>query len=323
MTFCNFTPNTPPFPSINNRIDYLYRKGYFSYGSITELDQHKLEEVNFHHFLGYVQNFQILHNYKLINVPKNISQIFNIIDIDAQISALLYKGVRKAEVSLRQYIVKHYCEKYPASDYFLEASNFLNTGSSYSNATFIKGLANDMFRCREKCVVDTIKHNCSILGMEVPKSSYKIDEKTMKKMLKVIPLWSVVDSFPLGHLSEFIIRCDTAQDPKEHLWRQIAEEIDFKTDRFHRGLDSLRSLRNLISHHARLWMRPTTYSMPKKGLFRREIAHADSRSMVIAFYNIASFQGRDRRRTFADELKAILDQNPAYKYGISHVHSKK
>ena len=45
--------------------------------------------------------------------------------------------------------------------------------------------------------------------------------------------------------------------------------------------------------------------------------------MVIAFYNIASFQGRDRRRTFADELKAILDQNPAYKYGISHVHSKK
>ena len=63
--------------------------------------------------------------------------------------------------------------------------------------------------------------------------------------------------------------------------------------------------------------------MPKKGLFRKEIAHADHRSMVIAFYNLASFQGRDTRRAFAGELKAILDQNPAYTYGISHVGSKR
>ena len=63
--------------------------------------------------------------------------------------------------------------------------------------------------------------------------------------------------------------------------------------------------------------------MPNKGIFRKEIAHADPRSMIIAFYNLASFQGSSVRRDFANELKTILNQNPTYEYGISHLGSKR
>ena len=323
MTFFDFNPYASPFLNVDKQINHLYERNYFPYDSITESDRHMLGEINFHRFLGYVQNFEILHNQRLIDAPKVPSQVFKIIDIDTQVSALLYKGIRNAEILLRHYTVKHYCEKYPASNYFLEPSNLLNLGSGYSNEIFTMGLANDIFRCREKCVVNIIKNNCIKLGKKVPKKSYTIDGSTMQKILEGVPLWSVVDSFSLGHLSEFVIRCDADSDPKEHIWRRVAEEIDFKPDRFQRGLDSLRSLRNLVSHHARIWMRPTTYSMPKKGLFRKEIANADPRSMIIAFYNLASFQGAKSRKEFAKELQTILDQDPTYKIGVSYLNKKR
>ena len=315
--------STPPFLSLDDRVEYLYTKHYFPKDSITEPDRHRLGEINFHYFIGYARNFRMLHDQQLIDTPKTPSQVFDIIDTETEISILLYKGLRRAVLLLRHCIIKHYCDKYPATGHFLESSNFIDLGSEYSNEDFATGIANDILRYSEKCVVDIIKGNCTDLHISVPKTCNAMDPNKTQKILRGLPLWSVVDSFSLGHLSEFIIRCDTDQDSKEHIWRRVAEEIDFKADRFHRGLDSLRSLRNLVSHHARLWMRPTTYSMPKKGLFRKEIAHADPRSMVIAFYNLASFQGRDTRRAFAGELKAILDQNPAYTYGISHVGSKR
>lgn len=315
--------STPPFLSLNDRVEYLYEKHYFPNDSFSELDRLLLEKINFHYFIGYARNFRMLHDQQMINCPKEPSQVFKIIEMDTQISALLYKGLRKAELLLRHYTVKHYCNKYPQTNHFLESSNFLNLNHKYNSKNFTKGLVNDILRYREKYVVDIIKNNCKTLGIKVPKNCNTISLDTIQEVLGGLPLWSVVDSFSLGHLSEFIIRCDADSNSREHIWRKVAEEIDFNDDRFKGGLDSLRSLRNLVSHHARLWMRPTTYSMPQKGLFRKEIAKADPRSMIVAFYNVASFQGTDFRDNFANELEAILDQDPTYKYGVSHLRSKR
>ena len=315
--------NTPPFLSLNDRVDYLYGKHYFPNNSFSDLDKYRLEKMNFHYFVGYARNFRMLHDQKMINCSKGPSQVFEIIEMDTQISTLPYKGLRQAELLLRHYAVKHYCSKYSQPNRFLESSNFLNLGSAYSNGNFAVGLANDILRYGEKYVVDMIQDNCRNLQRQIPKNCDMISINTVQEILDGLPLWSVVDGFSLGHLTEFIIRCDNDPDPSTHIWRRVAEEIDFKADRFQRGLDSLRSLRNLVSHHARLWMRPTTYSMPNKGIFRKEIAHADPRSMIIAFYNLASFQGSSVRRDFANELKTILNQNPTYEYGISHLGSKR
>lgn len=94
--------------------------------------------------------------------------------------------------------------------------------------------------------------------------------------------------------------------------------MDIPADRFQVGMDSLRSLRNLVSHQSRLWMRPTTYTVSKKGKFRKKIDRCHRKAMLIAFYNVANFQGEEEKQSkFVKRLEELIDSEPDYKFGVS------
>ncbi|MDK6566563.1 hypothetical protein QP222_09110, partial [Corynebacterium pyruviciproducens] len=66
-------------------------------------------------------------------------------------------------------------------------------------------------------------------------------------------------------------------------------------------------------------LRPTTNTVSKKGLFRQKIKLCHRKSMLLAFYNVASFQGaEEKRRAFAQRLESVIDQEPDYKFGICY-----
>ena len=314
--------NRPPFLSIEERVEYLYKKDYFAKDSLSERDITRLESMNFHYFLGYARNFRELYFDGKLRGRKTPDRVFRLIDVDARVSEVLYSGIRNAEWLLRHYLVQEYCEKFEPHGSFLDFDNYLDLGGDYTNDHLARGLMNDILEYSETYVVDQLSEAGRALKCSPPKRCDKNNWEVCKNLSEHLALWSVVDSFSLGRLVKLIQRCDNTSDDKQRIWRKIAADMDIPDGRFDAGMESLRSLRNLVSHQSRLWLRPTTNTVSKKGQFRTKIDRCHRKSMLPAFYNVASFQGSEENRfAFAKRLESIVDQEPDYKLGISEFGS--
>lgn len=312
----------PPFLTLEQRVNYLYHKDYFAKGSLTDEDVARLESMNFHYFLGYARNFRELYFEQKLTGKKTPARVFNLIDVDARVSEVLYSGIRNAEWLLRHYLVQEYCEKFDPRGSFLEYEGFLDLGSEYTNDHLARGLMNDILEYSETYVVEQLSEAGRGLRSEPPKRCTPDNWEFCQHLSKDLALWSVVDSFSLGRLVKLIQRCDNSADDNQRIWRRIAQNMGVPAGRFGSGMESLRSLRNLVSHQSRLWLRPTTNTVKKQGQFRKKIDRCHRKAMLPAFYNIASFQGAEEKRfAFAERLESIVDNEPDYKFGVSHFGS--
>lgn len=308
-----------PFLSLDDRVSYLSAKHYFSRDSFTGEDIAQIGRMNFHYFLGYARNFRQLFDQGLLIGEKTPHQVLEIIDLDAQISTLLYRGIRNSEWLLRHYIVQAYCQKFGEEQRFLDFSSFLETGEEYTNQKLSIGLLNDILEYGENYVVRGITSASQSLGVDKPRRCTASNFDLCMSVTADLPLWSVVDSFSLGRLVKFIQRCDNTEDAKNHIWRDVAQHMGIPANRFQPGIDSLRSLRNLISHQSRLWMRPTTNTPQKQGLFRKDLDRCHRKSAIITYFNVASFQGdQDASLAFGHELRELISMNENYLFGVSH-----
>lgn len=299
-------------------MDYLYKKDYFARNSFTDCDIARLESMNFHYFLGYARNFRELYFDGKLGGQKTPDRVFRLIDIDARVSEVLYSGIRNAEWLLRHYLVQEYCEKFDPRGSFLDFENYLDLGGDYTNDHLVRGLMNDILEYSETYVVEQLSEAGKALKREPPKRCDVSNWEHCRALSKDLALWSVVDSFSLGRLVKLIQRCDNTPDDGQRIWRKIAADMDIPARRFNPGMESLRSLRNLISHQSRLWLRPTTNTVKKQGQFRKKIDRCHKKSMLPAFYNVASFQGDEEKRfAFAKRLESIIDLEPDYKFGVS------
>ncbi|MDO4631133.1 MAG: hypothetical protein Q4A82_02440 [Corynebacterium sp.] len=120
--------NRLPFLTLEERVDYLYRKRYFSRDSLSANDKARLNSMNFHYFLGYARNFRELYFEGKLTGEKSPSRVFRLIDTDAQVSEILYSGIRNAEWLLRHFLVQEYCQKFDPHGSFLDPQNYLERG---------------------------------------------------------------------------------------------------------------------------------------------------------------------------------------------------
>ena len=220
---------------------------------------------------------------------------------------------------MRHFLVQEYCSKFNPCGSFLEFENYLDLGGDYANDHLAQGLMNDILGYGETYVVEQLSEARKFIGYEqLPKRCTSDNWELCRNLSKDLALWSVVDSFSLGRLVKLVQRCDNSADDKERIWRRIAKDMDIPADRFQVGMDSLRSLRNLVSHQSRLWMRPTTYTVSKRGKFRKKIDRCHRKAMLIAFYNVANFQGEEEKQSkFVKRLEELIDSEPDYKFGVS------
>lgn len=311
-------PDPVPFLSVEDRVEYFYRKGYFLRDSLSEDDVDRLSSMNFHYFLGYAMNFRELHNCQRLRGAKLPSRVFRLIDVDSQVSEILYSGIRNAEWLLRHFLVQEYCQKFDSCGSFLDYESYLDLGGEYTNDYLAYGLMTDILEYNEAFVVERLSNAAKSHNQEPPRRCKADNWELCRSLCEELPLWSVVDSFSLGRLVKLIQRCDASSDDKDRVWRAIAGDMGIPAKRFPAGMESLRSLRNLVAHQSRLWMRPTTSTPKKEGLFHKKISQCHKKAMLVAFYNVASFQGsKEKSLDFARRLEAVIDPESDYKIGIS------
>ncbi|MFC6398007.1 Abi family protein [Luteococcus sanguinis] len=312
-----------PFLNLDGRVGYLYERGYFPRGSVTDEHRERLGSMNFHYFLGYARNYRMLTAQGLPCIQQPIpDDVFRVIDRDHEVAKLLYQGLRQAEWNLRSLAVEHYCGAHDPCGSFLREQQYVCT-SSGSETEMVRGIINSVLRHGEPFVEDHIAAQASQRGAERPKKYDQLRHDELVGYIEDLPLWSVIDSFSLGLLSRFITQCDKPSDPDDAVWKKVADGLAIRHPVFLTNIESLTVLRNLVSHHARMWMRPTTVTPKKPKVFTKALRDADAKSMEVAFANVALFQGPRLARSYLDEVLALVACDPLYEHGVSKVRPTK
>ena len=309
----------PPFLSMDDRMQYLEDKNYFSCGGISPENYRRLDALNFHYFLGYTRNYyKISQRTNLVDFP-SIDDVFSVIDSDHEMSTYLYSGLRKAEMYLRASFVYNFCHHYNPVAY-LDLDCYANMGGNRIPEALVNDMMHHVLRYREPYVrtrITTAAQN--ILGSNKPPET--IGEwggvERVRGILQDLPLWSVVDSFSLGLLSKAIEMCQVPNGSgKDPFYKDVAADMGINHNLFLTNIRSLTTLRNSVAHCNRLWMKPTTDTPKKPKKFERKLRNIDSKGMYISFANVALFQTSIGDTSFLERINEICDKNPLYAFGV-------
>lgn len=238
--------------------------------------------------------------------------------MDAEVSSLLYSGMRNAEWLLRCFFVRNYCEKFDPRGSFLDYENYYDLGGGYGGDRLARGLMNDILTYGDSHVESVLAEASRVRGCVLPRWCTEENWQVCRDLSAGLALWEVVDSFSLGRLVRLLQCCDPVEDATEHVWRNISLDMGVYEGQFLARIESLRSLRNLVSHQSRLWARPTTNTPTKKGKFRKKMNRCHRKSMLVAFYNVALLQGEEEKQyDFSRRIEAVLNSEPDYAVGVS------
>lgn len=314
----NIPAAQPPFLGPEEKVQYLVSRHYFDSARFKDDDFEKMKGINFHYFLGYARNSRYLHDNGALRVSKSPGEVFDIIERDTVMSGYVFGGVREVELRMRHLLVDAMAScASPYGDY-LDIENYVSFSERFSAQSLVDGLLRDIVSYREAFVVSHLDEECKRKGLELPDRVGAHNREMVGDLVRELPIWAVVDSFTLGHLIRVMF---TFVPPasEQRLWRDVGSALDFKLNRFEPACKSMLFMRNLVAHHGRLWMRPTSDTPTAKGVFRKSMSGADPRSMLIALYNLASLHGPEKRRQFAAGFEEILDSNHAYEVGIRSI----
>ena len=308
-----------PYLLPENREAYLRSKGLIE-GDISDDDREWLYFINPHYLISYARNYQLLVEQNQITEPKTLSNIRGIVETDAQLAAVLMPWMRTAELNLRALTLKHYCAGHQFGDGYLDISRW--TRMQEGDDKRLQGaLLNSISRCGEPHVAEHLdrKWAKSHTG-DRPKVYDNHEHELWLELCSGLPLWAVVDSFSMGTLGKFIMRCGV-QSQENPLFKEIAGELGITAKYFGTAVESFGITRNLLFHHQRLWMRP----MPKspglsKDLIRKyrnyDFKEKHKQAQFIALLTISRFLPRKQRDCYLDELENTIDQNEVFSLGI-------
>ncbi|HJE84065.1 MAG TPA: Abi family protein [Corynebacterium amycolatum] len=315
------TSTQKPYLSPDDRVKYLYERNYFPAGSLTDSHIGRLGYLNFHYYLGYARNYRVLVDSERIPGPKDPDDVFGIIDLDHELSELLYSSLRKAEWNLRAAVVEKYSDKYDPYETFLDHRSYEVVDSGHDPRGIVGDIVSSVLRYGEPYVASHLSQRSESSGLTNPPKRYdSVDHDSLVGLVRGLPLWSVIDSFSLGLLSRFIERCDTGEIVKDRVWGQVAEHFEIPKKTFLTNLQALTVLRNLVSHHSRLWMRPMPISPYRSRMYKRQLRDVSQQAMMVNFYNLALFQSsRSERDELINAVEAITARSSCYGYGIKKV----
>ncbi|STC69270.1 Abi family protein [Corynebacterium pilosum] len=313
----------PFLETTDAKIAYLVdEKKYFSGDQFDDDVRKSLERLNFHFFLGYARNVDKLRKSGLTNADADPRHVFELVELDRQVSSLLFEFIHAAELNLRRLAVKHFCRNGTPTSY-LDESRYLVSSQEFQPRDIVEGILKEVFRYGEDYTVKRLEEEADKRRIDKPRKVHNGNYDLCLDLAKDLPLWSVIDCFSLGQLGKFIMSCDGDLPHKQKTWLQVAEELGMKAGVFSAGIESLSVTRNLVCHHARLWMRPANNSPKKPRVFDKQLRGIDPKSQFFAFANIAHFQpdataGREALARILD----LTQQNELYFYGVTQTSHK-
>lgn len=283
-------------------------------------DKDWLHSVNFHYVMGYARNYRALVGRGHIDEPRQFSSIRSVIEAESELSAFLAPWLRKAEWHLRSLTVKHFCEVQGHGEGFLDNSGW-NSFKAGDCEKLQSNMVDSILRHGEPYVAEHIDRRAFSIGIDRPRmyDSY-LHEKCLD-LVEGLPLWSVVDSFSIGVLGKFILRCGQQPDGEELVWKKISQDLGITAKHFEKTMEVLGITRNLVFHHQRLWMRPMVKSpgIPND-LSRRYrdygFKNKNKEAQFIALAVISKFLPNAQRETYLTSLEEVVQRNQLFSLGI-------
>lgn len=298
-----------PYLDFPQRVRYLTEREYFDTVLLTRDEQIFLESINFHYFLGYARNFRKMRREVSGFASASISELIEVVRLDQELSCLLFEGLRMLEWRLRAAFVENYCVTH-------ESVNSYHAESTYARDELDQpihdAVLRQIIRSKEPYIVD---HVSSRGGYVSGDAVAKIDE-----LVSGLPIWSVIDSISFGTLVRMIRHTRRISDEDEFIWKLVSSAVETPHQMIHEYLVAAHTLRNLVAHHSRLWMRPTTNTPKFPNAYKRERRNAHPKSMYVMILTLSACLlkvpgGKD----FKDRVDAVLSKSTAFSHGIRQV----
>jgi Abi-like protein len=306
-----------PYLTPDQRAEYLVRRGYIEAGELSDEAKSFLGRTNFHYFLGYARNFRKLRRDGLIEGDDRIDRVIEMVKLDHDVSTRLFASLRTLEWRLRSALVDHHCGLYPPTGCFLKTDHFTVMDSEAVPVDVI--LRDQIARSREPFVLGVFEAHENANGRRWLESPRRMTEADRLAAMQDLPIWAAVDGWTLGLLERVVTETKPVliDDKQRWLWKDVAGTFSVSNQLFQTQLNSLIVLRNLVAHHSRLWMRPTTVSPKKPKVYERVSRDADAKSMYVLWLTLASFLragGGDRE--LIEDLNALISRDPLYERGV-------
>lgn len=306
-----------PYLTPKQRAEYLVRRGYVEAGDLSEEATSFLGRTNFHYFLGYARNFRKLRRDGLIEGDDRIDRVIQMVQLDHEVSTRLFAALRTLEWRLRSALIDHHCQLYPPAGCFLKPDHFTVMRLEAPPVDVV--LREQIARSREPFVLGVFEAYERANGRPWLESPRKMTDAHKLAAMQDLPIWAAVDGWTLGLLERVVTETKPVviDDEQRWLWKGVASEFSISNQLFQTQLNSLIVLRNLVAHHSRLWMRPTTASPKKPKVYEKVSRDADSKSMYVLWLTLASFLrsgGGDRE--LIHDLDALLARDPLYDLGV-------
>lgn len=297
----------PPYLTLDDRLDYLARKNYL-FGSVASAeDVEQMGRMNFHYFLGYARNYRMLAEQGAVPKDDALHHMLAIVDADRELAAIVFGALRQLEWRLRALFVEHHCSVFPSSGCYLDPKHYLVFDPTLPPVPDL--LAKNISRSREPFVVEHLDRGQPAADL---------------------PVWAVVDTWSFSALSRVICEAGpgAALDGTEvRLWKSVAGSLGVAVPTVMEKLKAATGLRNLVAHHSRLWMRPSTDSRKIPTVFPKSLIRSiHPKSQYGVFLAVAEMlgprQGEDGH-AFLTKVDAVLETDPSFKCGITQVATRR
>ena len=291
---------TPPFLTLDQRVEYLVRKGYL-FGSVSPpAALERMDKINFHYLLGYARNYRMLASMGLVPQDDVLTRVLGVLDRDGEVSVVVFHALRKLEWRLRALLVEHHCKMFPTSACYLNSDHYRILDPEQPPLEAL--LAKYIRRSREPFLVEHFESGKDIADL---------------------PIWAVVDTWSLSGLSRVICESIPVVSPENQdrwLWKQVAGSLGVSATTIIEKLRSMTVLRNLVAHHGRLWMRPsvTPAKIPRfyPASLRNSIQHRSIYGQLLVLAELLGCTADGQ--VLLSQIDTILAGDASYKRGLTH-----
>jgi abortive infection bacteriophage resistance protein len=305
--------NSAPFLTFDERVLYLTTKDYVVSGQMSDASRDFLSGVNFHYFLGYGRNFRKLRLEQPAYASASLDDLVQIVRTDHELSDLVFRALRTLEWRLRSLYVEHHCAFYDSVGPYMQAGTY---NADALDSPIHESIVAQIHRSREPFITEHIAASTAKLAL----SSRQLTPAEQAMVAGDLPIWSTVDSWTFGTLCRAIQYCKRPSEDDEWIWKKISLDLGTPSKMFPQYLSAVQVLRNLIAHHSRLWMRPTTNTPKFPNRYRSERRATHEKSVYVVLLALADLIAKlPSGRGFKQEVDLLLDSNPLYSIGIRQI----
>lgn len=267
--------------SIDEQLDLLEERGMIIENRKSA--GHFLATHNYYRFSGYALHFEIFENRKRTHkfIPgTKFNDAIRIYEFDVKLRNLIFQAVKEIEIAFRTQLCLILANKYKDSHWYLRKDIY---DSSFPFDKFIEDCRNETERSREIF----IKHYLD-----------KYDDPALPAS------WMLIEIMTFGKWSMVYGKLKNKEDRKE-----IAAFFNVKEQFLSSWVQCLSFIRNLFSHHSRIWNKNFPFVPNQKREYNSILIGSDRIGTYLCVIHDLMLSISPEYKFF-DKVKSLIDSYP-------------